>query len=417
MSISQQPYRTRASTMDGAKSGYLSDRITDIEASLQNIYDATTNGGGGGFAFPYLDSVPPEFLNHLIFYNTEDGGQTASKLELTAFGDNLNVPAQVIVPSIDNPANPLSVGPSSTLIPIGYSGSTVTILGNVIAKNLDVAPNTEQDIGHSAALMKLGKSNATTTIDFQNNSCINVAGFPDATTLASAGGTSIVYNGTGPSLRNKGISAGTGISVSDLGTTVQITSTVSGSSLSGTSAGTTIVYNGSSPNFQTKDLQSTSTVTVNDGGTYLSFDVAASAVTLNSTGAGVSLLYSSPQYSPTMYIKSIEAGTGISVTDVSGSQLRIDSTISGTTLSGAGSGYQTLVYNGSAPNFQTIDVQAGQNTSIVNNGSYLTWNSFVYDTGAGGVSLVSGNQYIKPLVASFGCTITDMGTYVTISVP
>ncbi len=425
MSLVEQAYRTN----EQARLGYLSDRIQSLELALANVYGATTNGAGGGFAFPYTDSVPPEFLNHLIFYNTENGGQTASKLELENFGDDLKVPNKVKA--------------------LQYTTDNTTML--------------------------LGEG-GTTTIDFQNNPCINIAGFTDpthlnslggnslvvggvgpnltvkglvagantsitsnpttlqihstTTTLGTAGGVSLVNNPTGPGLVTKGISAGTGVSLSDFGSQVEIAATGTNIQLYSTGTGEPLLYLGgpvTGPSMGIKSIEAGSGITVTDvSGSQLRIDSTSGGVTtLNSTGTGQSLLYSSPQVSPTMYIKSIEAGTGISVTDVSGSQLRIDSTITGTSLAGTGSGYQTLVYSGSAPNFQTYDVQAsGDGTiSIANNGTYLTWSSIcnLSDTGAGGASLVySGtapNHIIKPIIGGGGCTVTDMGTYIQITVP
>ncbi len=119
---------------------------------------------------------------------------------------------------------------------------------------------------------------------------------------------------------------------------------------------------------------------------------------VTSTGAGQSLLYGGgPALGANTYIKSIEAGSGITVTDVFGSQLRIDSTVSGTTLTGTGSA-TSLVYNGTSPTFQTKDLSAGANISLTDNGTYVT---------------IEG----KPVVAVSGCTITDFGTYWGLSVP
>ena len=373
MSISQQAYRT----IEQTKLGYLSDRMTTAETAIQNIQGATTNGGGGGFMSPYLNSVPPEFINHLIFYNDENGGQTASKLELENFGEDLKIPNKVVAKQ--------------------YSSDNTT--------------------------MKFGEA-GTTTIDFQNNPIINGGGFTDPTHLASAGGTSLVTSGTGPNLIIKGISAGTGTTITSNATNLQINAPIT--TLSSAGGSYSLINNGTGPTLATKGITAGSNISITDYGSSLQIDSTGGSVSLNNMGTGQSLLYAGgPSYGPNMYIKSIEAGTGITVTDVSGSQLRIDSTVTGTSLAGTGSGYQTLVYNGTAPNFQTYDVQAsGDGTiSIANNGNYLTWSSMcsLTDTGAGGASLVYGgtapNHIIKPIVGGTGCTVTDMGTYIQISVP
>lgn len=245
-------------------------------------------------------------------------------------------------------------------------------------------------------------------IDFHNSPVINFPfPSPTTTTLTNAGtGTSLISNGTGPYLTEKTVSAGTGIQINDVSNNLEIVAT-----------GTPTPY------------------------------------TLSDTGTGVGLVAFSSGGGPNFIIKGIIPGTGIAVTDYAGSAVQIDSTISGTSLSGTGSA-QTLVYSGSAPNFQTKDIQAGSNMSFSDNGTYITLNasggsggytstqnssSLTWDnsisgtlqawtqvttTGSGNNSLLydAGSGLNNPprfmeLQAGFGCTITNNGTYYTISVP
>ncbi len=229
MSISQQPYKTIASTIATTRSGYLSDRISDVEVNLQAIYDSTVNGAGGSADAPYAGSVPPEFLNHYIFYNTVDGGQTAGKIEATNFGDNLLIPANVDVPALIN-----SVDDEFTL---------------------DVTD------------IFIGKA-GTSTIDFQNNTIIN-SGFSGPVSLTNIGTNSLVSDGTGPALEIKGFEAGTNTTISVTGTNLSInTPTVTLAS----AGGSTLVTDGTGPALEIKGLAAGDNLSLTANATNIEFD-------------------------------------------------------------------------------------------------------------------------------------------------
>lgn len=83
------------------------------------------------------------------------------------------------------------------------------------------------------------------------------ANAPSPVTLASAGGTeTLVNDGVGPALATKGLTAGTGISLTGTGTDITITNSDTGSAVVLTSAGgsQTLVNDGTGPSLATKGL-------------------------------------------------------------------------------------------------------------------------------------------------------------------
>lgn len=147
--------------------------------------------------------------------------------------------------------------------------------------------------------------------------------------------------------------------------TNQVTITTTPTELVSAGGTYSLVSNGTSNPLSIKGISSSTLGITNNSG-YLQIEDGG-ATTLNSTGSGESLLYSSPQTSPTMYIKSIEGGSGISVTDVSGSQLRIDSTTTPVTLSDAAFGYGSVLYSGTAPNLQLNQIGSGDGSITFSN--------------------------------------------------
>jgi hypothetical protein len=91
-------------------------------------------------------------------------------------------------------------------------------------------------------------------------------------TLASAGGThSLVNDGVGPDLKNKGLTAGSNITITPSATDITIASSSGDVTL--TSAGGTysLVSDGTGPAIANKGISTDGTITITDNGTYLEF--------------------------------------------------------------------------------------------------------------------------------------------------
>lgn len=144
--------------------------------------------------------------------------------------------------------------------------------------------------------------------------------------LTSAGGTeSLVNDGVGPTLATKGLTAGTGISLSSTGTDITITNTSTGASVTLTNAG-----------------GSSSESLVNDG------------------------------VGPAIATKGLVAGTNISLSST-GAEVTINNTMPDTTLTDAGTGtHQSLVNDGTGPALATKGLKAGTGITLSSTGTDIT---------------------------------------------
>lgn len=172
--------------------------------------------------------------------------------------------------------------------------------------------------------------------------------------LTSAGGTeSLVNDGVGPTLATKGLTAGTGISLSSTGTDITITNTATASSVTLSSAGTgpsnSLVNDGVGPAIAVKGLIA---------GTGVSFTSTLTDITVNNTdpGSAVSLSNAGGSSSESLVndgvgaalaTKGLIAGTGISL-----SSTATDITITGSSLAKystsvnlPGAGQVTITHN------------------------------------------------------------------------
>ena len=172
--------------------------------------------------------------------------------------------------------------------------------------------------------------------------------------LTSAGGTeSLVNDGVGPTLATKGLTAGTGISLSSTGTDITITNTATASSVTLSSAGTgpsnSLVNDGVGPAIAVKGLIA---------GTGVSFTSTLTDITVNNTdpGSAVSLSNAGGSSSESLVndgvgaalaTKGLIAGTGISL-----SSTATDITITGSSLAKytrvvnlPGAGQVTIIHN------------------------------------------------------------------------
>ena len=146
----------------------------------------------------------------------------------------------------------------------------------------------------------------------------NVPGIAAAAgSLASAGGTeTLVVDGTGPDLSIKGLTAGTGVTLTGGAGVVTVTNASPASSvtLDSVGVGASVVYNNVGPALQTRGILAGAGMSVSGAGTDVTVtnDSPASSVTLSSAG-GTSLVTDST--GPTLAIKGISAASGILVTD------------------------------------------------------------------------------------------------------
>lgn len=215
-----------------------------------------------------------------------------------------------------------------------------------------------------------------------------LAGGSGVVTLSSAGGTTLVNNGTSPGLIIKGLTAGTGVTLSSTASEITITNSSPASSVTLTNIGTTnLVGSGVGPALTLKGL------------------VSGTGITLSSSATDITITNSSPGVSYT-------AGTGIN--------------ISGTTISNTGvlsvtAGNSTIVVSGTAANpIISGGYTAGSGISITAASIASTVNVSSEPTGVGIYSLLSTNtsspNYItKTITAGSNITIVDSGTTLTLS--
>ncbi len=178
--------------------------------------------------------------------------------------------------------------------------------------------------------------------------------------LTSAGGTeSLVNDGVGPALATKGLTAGTGITLSSTATDVTITNSAPDVPVVLT-AGAGISTSGTYPNFTITNTDTGSAVTLADAGT-------TTHESLVNDGTG-----------PALATKGLKAGTGISLSST-GTDITITNTIAATTL-------QKFTQSSAVPIGATINVPHGLNTAALlvsvleYDGALPTANAYVHGT-------------------------------------
>ena len=176
--------------------------------------------------------------------------------------------------------------------------------------------------------------------------------------LTSAGGTeSLVNDGVGPTLATKGLTAGTGISLSSTGTDITITNTATASSVTLSSAGTgpsnSLVNDGVGPAIAVKGLIAGTGVSFTSTLTDITVDNTdpGSAVSLTDAGTTTHESLVNDGTGPALATKGLKAGTGISLSST-GTDITITNTVApgtvqkystSTVLPGAGS--VTITHN------------------------------------------------------------------------
>jgi len=185
-----------------------------------------------------------------------------------------------------------------------WSVGTVTSVGFTAGTGISLA-GTNPIIG--SGTVTITNSAPDQTVVLTAGTGIGVAGvYPNFTisntdptsgvTLASAGGTeTLVNDGTGPSLATKGLTAGSGVSLTGTATDITIANTDPGSAVTLTSAGgtETLVNDGIGPALANKGL------------------TAGTGISLSSTATDVTVTNSAPDQ-----VVALTAGTGIGITGV-----------------------------------------------------------------------------------------------------
>jgi hypothetical protein len=208
-----------------------------------------------------------------------------------------------------------------------------------------------------------------------------------AVTLNSAGGTSLVFDGTGPTLSTKGLTAGSGILIGAAATQISITNSAPDQTVV-LNEGAGIDITGTYPNF---------TVTNTDLG---------SAVTLGSVGAGESIV--NDGIGSALATKSITAGSGIAVTS-SATEIQITNT---SPVPPAATNYGLFAQTANS----TIITNTTAESSLINGGvGTLTIPANGFSVGDsfravfGGVMNADNNQNIRIKVEAGSIVLLDSG--------
>ena len=204
----------------------------------------------------------------------------------------------------------------------------------------------------------------------------NVSVLATGVSLNSAGGTTLVNDGTGPVLEIKGLAAGTGINLSSSATEVTITNSAPDQTVVLT-AGTGISTSGTYPNF---------TIDNTDLGSSVSLSSAGGTESLVEDGTG-----------PALGLKGLTAGTGITLTATS-TDITIDST-----GGGGGIAYDDMT---KIPQDMVWDRQA------VSQGPSKVGGGLMYNYTTSTLTPVADRAYICTIILQPGETLDEIEFYV-----
>ena len=430
---------TRTTTLTGnggvviAAGGVLGSTGTDTNLVMIGGSSTTLAGSGSVCVGSSTDSVlfqptnphlylkgMPTIVNHNTVYNTPST-ITASDLcggniEFTSSGSyTLPTTANIAIELLD--VN--STAFSSNIFPV----FGVTFYNNT-AGSVTLNFGTGQTYSGGSSITLAATTIQTLRFVFSSISSILIeAGSSTTTTLTNAGTTSLVNDGTGPTLATKGLIAGTGISFTESATDVTITNSSPASSVTLTNAGTTsLVNDGTGPTLATKGLVA---------GTGISFTTTAANVTITNsspassvtlTNAGTTTLVNDGT-GPTLATKGLIAGTGISFTE-SATDVTIVNSSPASSVTLTNSGTTSLVNNGTGPALTTKGLVAGTGVSFTTTATDVTITnsspaSSVTLTNAGTTTLVNSGTgpalATKGLVAGTGISFGTTATNVTIT--
>jgi hypothetical protein len=198
-------------------------------------------------------------------------------------------------------------------------------------------------------------------------------GVSPTVTLTSAGGQSLVNDGTGPALAVKGLTAGTGISLTDNVTSVSIANTnpdiTTLSSVGGTDS---LVEDGMGPTLGIKGLTAGANITLDSSADAITINAAIEDATLDSAG-GVSLVNDGT--GPALITKGLVAGTNVTLTS-DANTVTVNATADDVTLASAGG--ESLVTDGTGPALEIKGLSAGTNVSLFDDVDAIVISSIDY---------------------------------------
>ena len=307
---------------------------------------------------------------------------------------------------------------SSAIVELGGDGvevlaSSFAFNGSVVATVDDIPTLSLSSAGGSSSLVVDGVGPAfsvrgvtagtgITVTQNANDISINNTDRGSAVTLASAGGTeTLVNDGVGPALATKGLSAGTGgISLTGATGSVTIDNTLTGASLGG--AAVFANKTGATLNLRGVTAGTGITVTQNANDITLTNADRGSAVTLASAGGTETLV--NDGVGPALATKGLSAGTGgISLTGATGS-VTIDNTLTGASLGGA-----AVFANKTGATLNLRGVTAGTGITVTQNANDITLTNAMTIASAGGDSLIASATLpdirLNGLSAGSGITI------------
>ena len=191
------------------------------------------------------------------------------------------------------------------------------------------------------------------TIDYWRYIGAFVTGIGGTVTLTSAGGTeTLVSGGVGPALQTKGLTAGDGISLSSDAVSITITNSSPATSVTLTSAGgtETLVVDGSGPSLSNKGLTAGDAITLTGGvnDVTITNSSPATSVTLASAGGTETLVVDGS--GPSLSNKGLTAGFNITLTGG----------VNDVTISTSGASQQYVVQD-----LQTTGVNGGASVALV----------------------------------------------------
>lgn len=246
-----------------------------------------------------------------------------------------------------------------------------------------------------------------------------------AVTLTSAGGTSLVNDGTGPALAVKGLQAGSGMSIANnLGNTIlTLTNTApnvdqnlwltfegdTGLAINATTTTDALTVTGAN-GISTNTTGTTLTITNTDPG---------SAVTLADAGTTTHESLVNDGTGPALATKGLKAGTGIALSST-GTDITITNTGSGSavTLSGVGSG-QSIINDGVGPDLVTKSISSGAGITVTGNATdlFITNSApkFVTFSATTGSTTANTTTDILTVVGAGGITTSITGDTLTIT--
>ena len=359
-------------------------------------------------------------INGVNSTTLSNGGVTAGNQSIVKYG---------IGPSLETKG--LVAGAGIILTPIGNTDITIAATGSAVTlSSAGSAPSTNTLVNTGVApnlkVKGLVAGTGITISSTSNDLTINT----QTTTLSNAGsGNSLVKNGTGPSLSVRGLIAGSGINITLTGNTdytINSNVVVPTVTLSSVGSGTTLVNDGTGPTLATKSLIAGNNVSF----LVTSTDITVNAIvptptttTLSSVGSGVTLV--NDGVGPTLATKSLIAGNNVTFV-TTGNDITINGSVPTTSLSSVGLG-ATLVNDGVGPALATKSLIAGNNISFTISSNDITINGNVptptpttlssAGSGIGTTTLVNDgvgpSLAVKGLIAGNGITFITTANDIT----